>query len=67
MENDITWTRLRGYFSASSKTGGNVSPFRFLGWEGVRTRAILGEFRETTQVQADINTVIPSMLREVFF
>jgi len=37
----------------------------FLGWKEFGP-SYFGEFRETTEVQADINMVIPSMLREVF-
>ncbi len=37
----------------------------FLGWKEFAT-AYFGEFRDSTIVQSSINTVIPSMLREVF-
>lgn len=37
----------------------------FLGWKEFGP-SYIGEFRETTEVQTDINIGIPSMLREVF-
>ncbi|MDL2286399.1 CRISPR-associated protein Cas5 [Desulfococcaceae bacterium OttesenSCG-928-F15] len=37
----------------------------FLGWKEF-TPSYLGLFREETKVQEDINTVLPSMLRDVF-
>jgi len=37
----------------------------FLGWKEFAP-SYFGEFRESTNVQTDINMVIPSMLREVF-
>ena len=37
----------------------------FLGWKEFGP-SYFGRFRETTRVRSDINTVIPSMLREVF-
>jgi CRISPR-associated protein Cas5d len=37
----------------------------FLGWKEF-TPSYFGPFRETTKVQTDINTTIPSMLRQVF-
>lgn len=37
----------------------------FLGWKEFGP-SYFGAFRETTEVQADVNMVIPSMLREVF-
>ena len=37
----------------------------FLGWKEF-TPAYLGPFREETLVETSINTVLPSMVREVF-
>jgi CRISPR-associated protein Cas5d len=37
----------------------------FLGWKEFGP-SYFGPFRESTRIQSDINTVIPSMLREVF-
>lgn len=37
----------------------------FLGWKEF-TPSYLGVFREETKIQEDINTVLPSMLRDVF-
>lgn len=37
----------------------------FLGWKEF-TPNYWGQFRDTTQIQKDVNTSIPSMLREVF-
>ncbi|MDL2329583.1 CRISPR-associated protein Cas5 [Desulfosarcina sp. OttesenSCG-928-A07] len=37
----------------------------FLGWKEF-TPSYLGVFREETKIQGDINTVLPSMLRDVF-
>ena len=36
-----------------------------LGWKEF-TPSYIGKFREETQIQDDINTVLPSMLRQVF-